>query len=60
MSELGVVINTLATIGISGMMHGYIALDEEDNLLVPFKTWRNNITEEASKSLTELFCYPIP
>jgi len=58
--EFGVEIKSLGAIGISGMMHGYIALDEEDNLLVPFRTWRNNITEEASKGLTELFSYPIP
>jgi sugar (pentulose or hexulose) kinase len=42
------------------MMHGYIALDRDDNLLVPFRTWRNNITGEASKALTELFGYPVP
>ena len=47
-------------IGISGMMHGYIALDKDDNLLVPFRTWRNNITSESSAALTKLFNYPIP
>lgn len=46
--------------GFSGMMHGYLAFDKDDNLLVPFRTWRNNITEPASKELTELFQYPIP
>ena len=58
--EFGVTIEALSAIGISGMMHGYIALDKDDHLLVPFRTWRNNITEEASKALTELFNYPIP
>ncbi len=49
-----------AALGFSGMMHGYIALDADNKLLVPFRTWRNNITGEASKKLTELFSYPIP
>ncbi|MFP4550891.1 MAG: FGGY-family carbohydrate kinase [Spirochaetales bacterium] len=47
-------------IGISAMMHGYLAFDEDDNLLVPFRTWRNTVTEEASNELTELFQFPIP
>ena len=53
-------LSLLAALGFSGMMHGYIALDADNNLLVPFRTWRNNITGEASKKLTELFSYPIP
>lgn len=56
----GVVPQRLASGGISGMMHGYIALDEGGNLLVPFRTWRNNITGEASEKLTKLFNAPIP
>lgn len=47
-------------IGISGMMHGYLAFDENQELLTPFRTWRNNITDEASKMLTNIFNYPIP
>ncbi len=58
--EFGVSIEAVSAIGISGMMHGYMAFDKDENLLVPFRTWRNNITEEASKELTELFNYPIP
>ena len=50
----------VASIGISGMMHGYLAFDETAGLLVPFRTWRNNITGQASKELTDLFKYPIP
>ena len=42
------------------MMHGYLAFDKDDNLLVPFRTWRNTITEEAAKKLTEEFNYNIP
>ena len=41
-------------------MHGYMAFDKAGNLLVPFRTWRNNITEEASEKLTDLFGFHIP
>lgn len=58
--EYGVVITNLAAIGISAMMHGYLAFDEKDELLVPFRTWRNTITGEASAKLSELFAYHIP
>ena len=42
------------------MMHGYMAFDKEGTLLVPFRTWRNTITGEASEELTALFHYHIP
>ena len=42
------------------MMHGYLAFDKEDNLLVPFRTWRNTITEQAAAKLTREFNYNIP
>lgn len=42
------------------MMHGYMAFDQEGELLVPFRTWRNTMTEEASEKLTEAFSYHIP
>ena len=58
--NFGTAITRLAAAGFSGMMHGYLAVDDEGNLLVPFRTWRNNITGEASKELTELFTAPIP
>lgn len=58
--EYGVTITNLAAIGISAMMHGYLAFDEKDELLVPFRTWRNTITGEASEKLSELFSYHIP
>lgn len=53
-------ITELASIGFSAMMHGYLAFDKKDELLVPFRTWRNTITEEASVKLTEAFSYNIP
>ncbi len=50
----------LAALGISGMMHGYLPLDSNGELLVPFRTWRNNITGDASRRLSELFDFPVP
>ena len=58
--KYGVVVKNLAAIGFSAMMHGYMAFDAAGNLLVPFRTWRNAITAEASEKLTELFQYNIP
>ncbi|OTN75378.1 hypothetical protein A5886_000448 [Enterococcus sp. 8G7_MSG3316] len=59
-STYGVPLVTIGTIGFSAMMHGYLAFDAEDHLLVPFRTWRNAITEEAEQQLTALFQYTIP
>lgn len=50
----------LDSLGISAMMHGYLAFDKFDNLLVPFRTWRNNNTSEAASQLSNLFDYNIP
>lgn len=59
-AKYGVEIKRTKSLGFSGMMHGYMAFDKDDNLLVPFRTWRNNFTGQASAELTELFQYPIP
>ena len=56
----GVSLKTIGSIGLSAMMHGYMAFDKDDQLLVPFRTWRNTITEEAARRLTEEFDYNIP
>ncbi len=56
----GVGLRNLRAIGISGMMHGYLVFDAEGGQLVPFRTWRNNITAKAAEELTRLFDYPIP
>jgi sugar (pentulose or hexulose) kinase len=58
--EYGVTITTLGAIGISAMMHGYMAFNKRGELLVPFRTWRNTITGPASEKLTKLFQYNIP
>ena len=46
--------------GVSAMMHGYMAFDADGKLLVPFRTWRNTMTAEAARRLTDLFNYNIP
>lgn len=56
----GVEIESLAAIGISAMMHGYMAFNKEQEILVPFRTWRNTNTAEAAAALSELFIYNIP
>ena len=58
--KYGAKVTKLAAIGFSAMMHGYMAFDKDDKILVPFRTWRNAITEEASEKLTDLFRYNIP
>ena len=56
----GIELQKVASIGISGMMHGYLAFDQEGNQLAPFRTWRNTTAGEAAKELTGLFSYNIP
>lgn len=58
--KYGVPVKKLAAIGFSAMMHGYMPFNEAGELLVPFRTWRNTMTEKASEELTELFQYHIP
>ena len=59
-AQYGETLTTIGSIGFSAMMHGYMAFDKEGELLVPFRTWRNTITEEAAEKLTEAFSYNIP
>ena len=59
-TQYGVSLRTVGAIGFSGMMHGYVAVDKDANLLVPFRTWRNTITGQAAEKLTELFQFNIP
>ena len=56
----GIEIETLAAIGVSAMMHGYMAFNEKEEILVPFRTWRNTNTSQAAAALSELFVYNIP
>ncbi|MEA4870477.1 MAG: FGGY family carbohydrate kinase, partial [Christensenella sp.] len=56
----GVRLTKVGAIGVSAMMHGYLAFDRNDRLLAPFRTWRNTTTGEAAKKLTELFQFNVP
>lgn len=56
----GVRPETHAAIGVSAMMHGYLAFDASGELLVPFRTWRNTNTGPAASALSELFGVNIP
>ena len=58
--QYDVEIETLAAIGVSAMMHGYMAFDKNEQIMVPFRTWRNTNTGEAAAALSKLFVYNIP
>ena len=58
--KLGEKLSTVGAIGISAMMHGYLAFDGAGKLLVPFRTWRNTMTGEAAEKLSALFGFNIP
>ena len=58
--KFGEELTSVSAIGISAMMHGYLAFDGNDNLLVPFRTWRNTNTEKAADELTEKFNFNVP
>lgn len=58
--QYGTELKKAAGIGISAMMHGYLVFDAQDQLLVPFRTWRNTMTEQAADALTDAFQFNIP
>lgn len=58
--QYGTEIETLGAIGISAMMHGYMAFNANDEILVPFRTWRNTNTGMAAAALSEAFVFNIP
>ncbi|MCK9286073.1 MAG: FGGY-family carbohydrate kinase [Sphaerochaetaceae bacterium] len=60
MDTIGVPLTTTGAIGVSAMMHGYLALDEHDRPLTEFRTWRNRTTGKAAKELSEKFSFNIP
>ncbi len=53
-------LTAIGAIGFSAMMHGYLAFDTDEQLLVPFRTWRNTSTGPAAQTLTDLFHFNIP
>ena len=58
--KYGVPLTRVAAIGVSAMMHGYLAFDREGVLLAPFRTWRNTMTEQAACELSEAFQFNVP
>ena len=59
-ARYGEPITTLSAMGVSAMMHGYLAFDGDGALLTPFRTWRNTVTEQSARELSELFQFNIP
>lgn len=51
---------SVRSLGVSAMMHGYLAFDAHDELLVPFRTWRNTSTTAAATELTDMLGVNIP
>ena len=60
LKEYDTELETLGGLGFSAMMHGYMAFDEKEQILVPFRTWRNTNTQKAATELSALFKYNIP
>lgn len=60
MSKHGIPLTKVGAMGISAMMHGYMAFDKDENLLVPFRTWRNTTTKQAADDLTAALGFNIP
>ena len=58
--KYGISLQNIGAIGISAMMHGYMALDKDGKQIAPFQTWRNTNTQKAADELTELFDFNIP
>lgn len=58
--KYGATLTTVGAMGISAMMHGYLAFDRDGGQLVPFRTWRNTMTEQAAQELTAVFGFNIP
>jgi sugar (pentulose or hexulose) kinase len=56
----GINLASVGAVGISAMMHGYLVFDHNGSLLVPFRTWRNTMTEKAASLLTEKLQFNIP
>ena len=59
-AQYDIELTQLAAIGLSAMMHGYMAFNKKQEILVPFRTWRDTTTGVAAARLSELFRYNIP
>lgn len=58
--KYGIILQSVGAMGVSAMMHGYMALDKKGKQIAPFQTWRNTNTQKAADELTELFQFNIP
>ena len=58
--KYGLSLKKIGCIGISAMMHGYLAFDRSGKLLTPYRTWQNTMTGDASSKLSSLFHFNIP
>ena len=58
--EYDVPLTAVGSMGISAMMHGYVALDAQGNLIAPFRTWRNTNTGPAVEVLSEALDFNMP
>ena len=58
--NLGGLPGEISAMGVSGMMHGYLAFDKDWNLLAPFRTWQNTMTGEAAEALSAEFGFNVP
>ncbi|MGX5655964.1 xylulokinase [Geodermatophilus nigrescens] len=56
----GVDLSTVRVLGVSAMMHGYLAFDAAGDLLTPFRTWRNTNTGRAAERLSAEFGVNVP
>src|SRR3954467_4348138 len=56
----GVELSTVGALGVSAMMHGYLAFDVDGELLTPFRTWRNTNTGRSAERLSAEFGVNIP
>jgi len=56
----GVPLSRVGAMGVSAMMHGYLAFDAEDKQLAPFRTWRNTTTGQAAEALSTRFGFNVP
>lgn len=59
-AKFGEKLNKIGAIGISGMMHGYLPFDGDNQPLTEFRTWRNTMTGDAAEKLTARFSFNIP
>ncbi len=60
LSQYGVKLTRVGAMGVSAMMHGYLAFGADGRQLAEFRTWRNTTTGEAAKKLSALFSFNIP